>query len=318
MFFGSREDEAQRLHDEALARIDEGDLARARAIAAELRAMRWSGAFEIEALAARAEGDLDAAVRVLEQGVALAPAAWPLRQLMGTLCSEAGRIDDALAALDAALRCEGVWVSSVRYNRAVARMRGGDPGGALADAESVLEDPATPPFTLDALRVALDALHALGRAEDGVSLVRAMTGSLARGDARGRAELAAFAALATVRAGAGEPEVRRALDEAIDAGCARREVLDALAALPAEGTGGVRYRVTLSAPRPDDAPAEVAGYLRVVEVRARDEAHAFELARAIEPRAVRDAITLEECRAIAEDAGEARVLWASGRALFGE
>ncbi|WP_157069607.1 tetratricopeptide repeat protein [Sandaracinus amylolyticus] len=316
MFFGTREDEAQRLHEEALARIDGRDLAGAREIARQLRGMRWSGAFEIEALAARAEGDLEGAVRVLEEGVGLAPGAWSLQQLLGTLCSELGRLDRALEALDAALRCEGVWVSSVRYNRAVARMRGGDVGGALADAESVLEDPATPPFTLDALRVAIDALARLGRADDAISLVRAVSSSLAKDDVDGRAALAAFDALARARAGRGEDEVRGAIERAVEGLAMRSEVIDALALLPAP-EARVRYRVTISAPRPPDAPVEIEGYLRVFEVRAHDEAHAVALARALEPSSLRSAIAVEDVKVLGEDRGPARVVFASGRALFG-
>ncbi|UJR78210.1 tetratricopeptide repeat protein [Sandaracinus amylolyticus] len=316
MFFGTSEDEARRLHEEALARIDARDLSGAREIARQLRAMRWSGAFEIEALAARAEGDPEGAVRVLEEGVRLAPGAWSLQLLLGTMCSESGRSDEALAALDAALRCEGVWVSSVRYNRAVARLRAGDVGGALADAESVLEDPSTPPFTLDALRVAIDALERLGRVDDAVSLVRAMGSSLAKDDRAGHAELAAFDALARARAGRGEDEVRSAIERAVEGWAMRGEVIDALALLPGED-GTARYRLTLSAPRPDDAAVEVEGYLRVVEVRARDEAHALALARALEPASVRGAIAIEDLRVVGEDPGPARVLFASGRVLFG-
>lgn len=319
MFFGTREDEAQRLHDEALAHLDRGELAEARRIAGELRGMRWSGAFEILALAARAEGDLDEAVRALEEGVGLVPAAWTLWQLLGTLRDESGRADDALRAYDTALGCEGAWASSIRFNRAVSRMRAGDPGGALADAESVLEDPATPPFTLDALRVAIDALDALGRPRDAVSLVAAITGSLAPGDARGGAELSAFAALAGARAGAEQSAVRAAIERAIEGDASRPEIVEALAHVDGDhGRASSRYRVTIGAPRPPTAEPGVAGYLRVLEVRAESEERAHELARSLEPSAVRASVRIEQCQLVGSEDGPVRVLGATGRIYFGD
>lgn len=319
MFFGNRQDEAQRLHDEALAHLDRGELDEARRIAAELRGMQWSGAFEILALAARAEGDLEGAARALEEGIALAPAAWTLRQLLGTIHDERERHDDALRAYDEALRCEGAWASSIRFNRAVSRMLAGDPGAALADAESVLEDPATPPFTLDALRVGIDALEALDRRDDAVSLVRAMSGSIAKDDARGRAELEAFTALAGARAGAAQDAVRASIHAAIEGGASRREILDAITLLSAnEPEVTARFRVAIAAPVPPGGEPGVTGYLRVLEVRAADTEHASELAKTLEPSALRDAITIEECKLAGSDHGPAGVIAASGRIYFGD
>lgn len=319
MFFGTREDEAQRLHGEALAHLDRGELDEARRIAAELRGMRWSGAFEIDALAARAEGDLEGAVGALEEGVRLVPAAWMLWQLLGTFYDEQGRAGDARHAYDTALACEGAWASSIRFNRAVSRMRARDPGGALADAERVLEDPATPPFTLDALRVAIDALDALGRAGDAVSLVRAMIGSLAPGDVVGRAELESFAALAAARAGAAPETVRAALAAAIEGNASRPEIVEALTWIEREReVVDARFRVTISAPAPVLGDPEVKGYFRVIEVRASDEAHARELARSLEPSAIRDAITIEDCQRVATEPGPPGVIGASGRAYYGD
>nr|MDQ3033099.1 hypothetical protein [Myxococcota bacterium] len=63
---------------------------------------------------------------------------------------------------------------------------------------------------------------------------------------------------------------------------------------------------------------DVKGYLRVLEVRARDEAHAHELARSLEPSAIRDAITIEDCQRAATEAGPPGVLGASGRVYFGD
>lgn len=319
MFYGGLEEEAQRLHEEALAHIRDGELAYARRIATELEQMRWSGAFEVLALAAHAEGDLEGATRVLEEGLEKAPSAWLLHQLYGTIRDEQGRYEDAIASFDAALKCQGAWTSSIRYNRAVSFMRAARPGDALADAEAVLEDPGTPPFTLDALRIAIDALFALGRAHDAVSLVEHVSASLTPDDVRGRAELAAFMALAQIRADDAKESVQASIDIAIEGGAHRRELLDALLSIPcAEETAETRFQVTISVPMATGVPEGVTGYLRVLEIHAANEAEASELARSLEPRALRDKITIEESRVLAKERAPARVLSASGRIYFGE
>jgi tetratricopeptide (TPR) repeat protein len=319
MFYGELEEEARRLHDQALAHIRRNELTEAREIATALRTMRWSGAFEILALVARAEGDLEGATRALEEGLEKAPSAWLLHQLYGTIRDERGQHEDAVLSFDAALRCEGAWVSSIRFNRAVSYMRAGFPGDALADAEAVLEDPATPPFTLDALRIAIDALSALGRSNDAISLVEHMKASLTRDDESGRAELAAFMALAGIRAELGDDKVRACLDEAIEGGAHRRELLDALLAMPhSEDTADTKFRITISVPMASGGPEGAIGYLRVLEIHAASDTEAFELARSLEPRALREKITIEESRVLAKERAPARVLSASGRIYFGE
>jgi Flp pilus assembly protein TadD len=67
-------------------------------IATELEAHRYSGSFEIAALAHAGKGDLEAAVAVLRRGVATVPDAWPNWQLLGNYVSDLGRYDEAEAA----------------------------------------------------------------------------------------------------------------------------------------------------------------------------------------------------------------------------
>jgi tetratricopeptide (TPR) repeat protein len=317
VFFGSREDDAKTLHDEALAAIDRGEHAAARAIAARLRDMRWSGAFEIEALAARREGDLETALRALDEGTSLAPGAWLLHQLRGITLDDLGRHADAVAAFDAGLRCEGAWTASLRWNRAIARERSGDTGGALADAESVLEDPSAAPFVLDALRLAIDALAALKRTDHAIRLVRTFASAIPAEQGQARAQLAAFEALALVRAGAAQEEVLAKCDEAIEGWASRREVGDALAAIAGGADVDSCWRITISGPRPPDVDPDVEGYFRSVEVRAATEADARALACRLEPSSVRAALEVERCEPLEPRRGKPGVVAAHGRVFYG-
>ena len=316
MFYGSSQDEAERLHDRALGHLEAGELDAALGLAQELRRMRWSGAFEIEALVARRRGDLEVALRALAEGRAAAPSAWSLHQLAGIVLGEAGRTDEALAAFEAALGCEGAARGSVRYNRAVLRMRRGEAGLALADAEAALEAAAGAPFALEALGVALEALGRLGRSEDAVSLVRTLRASLAPDDAAGKADLDAFLALALARNGAGAALVREHVARAVDGSSSRAELVLALQAV-ATGAATSRFRLALAGPAPPGADGAIAGYLRVVEVRAADEAQAIAIALELEPGSLRSSVTVEECRRLGDDAGPPAPLHASGRIWHG-
>ena len=107
MWVRRKEEEAQSLHSEALARLAEGDLEGAEALGRRLEAMGWAGAFEVLALVRRKRGDLSGAIAALDEGTALAPETWSLHVLRGNLLDEAGRRDDALEAFEVALRCPG-------------------------------------------------------------------------------------------------------------------------------------------------------------------------------------------------------------------
>ncbi len=318
MWLRSKEDEVRARHDEALAMLESGDLSGARRHAEELRALGWSGAFEVLALAARAENDLEGAVRVLDEGCALAGGAWSLHELRGTLLDALGRHGAAIEAYDRALTCEGTWAASVRYNRAIARWRSGDAGGALADAEAVLSGTTPPPFAIDAVRLAIDALDRLGRQADAISLVRtALSEAPEGGDIATR--LRALHAVALARAGR--------TDEARDEARGAIEVGDGTAAL-ARLMPPIRHddrptrwlRVVVSG-RARIGDGE-HGFLRVLAVLAADASEALLWAGELEPTSVREGLAIDECKdndAPPPPEGTPRgVVGASGRILFDE
>ena len=325
MWIRKKEDEARAMHDEALARIDEGDLAGAEALAARLEAIGWSGCFELQALARRKAGDRPGALAALDRGIELAPELWLLHQLRGNVQDELGRFEDALASYDAALACEGVTTSSVRYNRAVTRLRAGDPGGALSDAEHVITEAPEAPFAGAALGVAVDALLALGRHEDAVSIVdHAIASVVGAGAASAVAMLEGTRAKAMLAAGRAREEIEAALGRAIEGGGASKDVADVLAALaPEDELARLRFHVVIevSVPATERAamPEGATGYFRTMRVIATSEDEAKTLATSLEPRTLLAGARVHTLSAEGPDAStRSRVALPSGRLYFGE
>jgi tetratricopeptide (TPR) repeat protein len=98
---------------------------RALAIGEQLISMRYSGGFEIAALAYLQADREDAAIRVLERGVKEAPSIWILWQLLGNCYSDADRYEEAMHCFQQALDCEEVDPNSVHLNIAIALGRAG-------------------------------------------------------------------------------------------------------------------------------------------------------------------------------------------------
>lgn len=309
------EDEVRALHEEALARIEGRDLEGARALAEQLKALRWSGAFEVLALAARAEGDLEGAVRVLDEGTAVAPQVWTLHQLRGNLLDALGRHGEAIEALDRALACPEPWVSSVRFNRAVARLRGGDAGGALADAEAVLTEGGAPPFALDAVRVAIDALAKLARTADAVALVE--TALAQAGDAEPAASaLAGLYAVALARDERSADAVARAAGRAIEGGKGTAELAMLLDPLPRDDRAARKLRLVVEGRIREGGKRY--GFLRVLSLVAIDPEDGLAIARRIEPTTIRAELAVHESTDEGPSEAPRGILHASGRILFEE
>jgi tetratricopeptide (TPR) repeat protein len=313
MWIRSREDTVRAMHDEALARLDGGDLAGAKQLAGELRALGWSGAFEVLALALRAEKDLAGAVAALEEGCALAPDAWALHELRGSMLDAIGETARAIEAYDRALACEGAWAASVHYNRAITRLKSGDAGGALADAEAVLDGASPPPFAIDAVGVAIDALDRLGRHDDAVSLVRTASSEAAAGAVADR--LTALLAVALDRAGR-RAEATDAAQRATEAGygsAALARLLDPPAFDPSLATRRIHLLVA-----GDWSHDGAEGFYRAVWTRAANPDEALAWARLLENAAIGATLRIDEVLAT-EDATESDprgVLSASGRTLY--
>ena len=127
---------AEQLTQEAFAALEAGHYERVTELTAQLRELKFSSVFEIEALFHLDLNRPAQALQVLDEGTELVPDLWLLWQLKGNVLSDLKRYDDALAAYDRALDLEGADANSLRLNRATALWRDGRVKAALREVES--------------------------------------------------------------------------------------------------------------------------------------------------------------------------------------
>jgi len=161
-FRDRREARASKLYDEGWELIEERSFGDALKIGRKLRKLNFIGAFEIEGLAYAGLDRHGDAVRVLREGLALAPAAWPNWQLLGSCLSDLQRYDEALLAYDRAEACEGSDLSQIDLNRAIVASRQNDHERSLQLLDKI-RDYESREIQLRAISQRVRALHGLGR-----------------------------------------------------------------------------------------------------------------------------------------------------------
>lgn len=166
-------DKAKSLADEAFEALEDGDLRSALKLGRRLEKMRYSAAFEIQALVYAEEGKLRKAIAVLERGVKKAPTVWLLWQLLGNYRSDQGQWDKAFRCYRQALDCPTVDASSVHLNQAIALGR----CGKYDEALSILDLVTNPDLRWRAASRRLAMLNAAGRFSGCISLAQSLLGS---------------------------------------------------------------------------------------------------------------------------------------------
>jgi tetratricopeptide (TPR) repeat protein len=163
---GFRHRRGRQLADEGYRCLREKEYDQALDVAAKLRKLRYTAGFEIAALANAALGNLEEAVRNLEEGVKLAGGPWLNWQLLGNYRSDLGRYDAAADAFEHALRCPGVWEASVQVNQAILQNRLQNYEGALTLVRTLTD----PDLRYPAAMIEVGALAGLGRLEEAEAL----------------------------------------------------------------------------------------------------------------------------------------------------
>lgn len=117
------QNDAEALMGEASRLLEEFEPKKALKIGKQLEKMRFSGGFEIQALA---YADLDKkgkAIKVLEKGIKTVPDVWLLWQLLGNYYSDEGDFEKALTTFEKGLQTKQPDKISLKYNYAIALQR---------------------------------------------------------------------------------------------------------------------------------------------------------------------------------------------------
>ncbi|VVE50515.1 hypothetical protein PMO31116_04625 [Pandoraea morbifera] len=167
------------LMTEAFAHLEAGDPESALEIGKKLESMRYSGAYEVQAMAYADMDEMEQAVAVLEAGVAHAPGVWLLWQLLGNYRSDLGRFPEAIEAYEAAANCapdEDLVI--VDFNHANALARHGDLPAAQKRLDRVLESPhlaqAGRAFIENAMTLRMHLFNAQGEPKAAIATYEAL------------------------------------------------------------------------------------------------------------------------------------------------
>src|SRR5260221_2481172 len=163
-----RQKRAQVLYGEGQKSIEAGAYEKALEIGRRLRKMGYTGAFEIEALGHAGLGRTETAVRVLREGLALAPAAWLNWSLLGNYLSDLKQYEEALEAYDRAAACTGADQAPIAFNRAVVQIRRGEHEAALRLLDDITTDDEALGLRITTSR--MECLWRLGREREAEAL----------------------------------------------------------------------------------------------------------------------------------------------------
>jgi tetratricopeptide (TPR) repeat protein len=163
-------EKAEKLMNQGFNCLDEYEYDKAIKIGKKLKKLYHSSAFEILALAYKEKDESKQSIKILEEGVSLAPKVWRLWQLLGNYYSDDKRYSDSQKCFDTALSCPNVDESSVYYNSSVACFREGKFNEALKQHDKINYKEPDHVFNLRSQSQKIDILIKLNKYEEAVKL----------------------------------------------------------------------------------------------------------------------------------------------------
>jgi len=115
-------DDAGELYERGMELNRQGQPQKALEIARELNGYKYTGAWEVEAVALHEIGDANGAIEALRNGIEKKPV-WRVGHLLGIYLSDGGRYEEALEAFDASLGMLHPEPMMTRYNQAITHDR---------------------------------------------------------------------------------------------------------------------------------------------------------------------------------------------------
>jgi tetratricopeptide (TPR) repeat protein len=308
------------LMDRGYEHLDEEEFEEALEVARELERLQFTAAFEIAALAYDGMGDIDGAVRILHRGVEAAPDCWSNWQLLGNYLSDLQRYEEAEAAYDQALQCDGVWEAAVRLNQAILAGR----RKWCEKALELLDKVDDPELKLPVAEQWVANLKHMGRTGEAVVLAERTLGENRDNekDADTLARTAALLGRIWLDREHDKEEIRQLVLGwlEVEPGC--EQLLTLLRDLDGQYSKAARrFDMTLHAQLPPGHPLaeDGIGYYIVCSVVAENPDEALQFARRLEPNEMAPRLEIEESHESETDPQQPKgVFWSSGRVFYGE
>lgn len=299
------------LYEQAMQLLDQGDPEAALEIGEQLEAVRWTGGFEVQALALADLDRKDDAIAVLEQGLEKTGGVpWQNWSLLGNYRSDQGDYDGALAAYDSATTVEGADGATLALNRAVVLSRTERVDEALTELRGHAADAegrgSSERIYWHFKAILVETLDQAGLGEELDALVAACGAAFAAEDEnvdQSKALFAADYACALWQRGDGAGAAHwLAAALARDRECDRARWLtrERLRAIHADG--GRYYRLMVEGDWPDPAnPGDPqTAFFTTYFVVADDEAQALGFIQEFEPEEIRVSLKIEEAEVLEE------------------
>lgn len=144
---------------DAFQLLENGEPQKALEAGKELEKLRYSGGFEIQALAYAELGKKKKAINVLEKGVEEAPDIWLLWQMLGNYYSHEGQMEKSCDAFEKGLQIEQTDRVSLLYNYSLALERNHEYEKAQRKISEIQQDERFPGDTEEYLYLLIQSLR---------------------------------------------------------------------------------------------------------------------------------------------------------------
>lgn len=175
----------ENLMSDAFQLLENGEPQMALEAGEKLERLRYSGGFEIQALAYAELGKKKKAIKALERGLEEAPDIWVLWQLLGNYYSDEGQMEKAWDAFDNGLQTEQTDRVSLLYNYAAALGSAHQYDKALQKISEIQQDEHFPDDTEEDLylliqHLRLSLLNNLRQYQDAIKLYAQLEDTVVR------------------------------------------------------------------------------------------------------------------------------------------
>jgi tetratricopeptide (TPR) repeat protein len=313
-----RRERIEALADKGFELLGEGEHLAALKVAEELKELRYSAAFDIGAQAYCGLGDIDSAIRMLEEGLEKAPDCWLNWQLLGNYRSDLEKYEEAKTAYERALECPNASKSSIYLNQAIVANRQDNYAEALEKLDRV-EDPD---LQLEAASVRVSVLEDLGRVDEALALAEKTLAEHGGDDADGENLGLISAALGRMQLKRGhrKEEVRDFVVHALRYDCANSSLLHLIREIDDQHSALAQYyRLMVHVRTPEDFPEyeDIKGYFVTYDVVAESLEQALQFLQGFVSAVHPGNAEIEETEVLEEHADQPLgVYWRSGRCYY--